>query len=297
MLERTEALIHPATLPGLVALTVPNLERSLQFYEAGLGLQVDRHQGRRVTLHPHGGRDLLELVEKPNAVKPAGRTTGLYHMAILLPSRLDLARALRRLVQIRWPIEGAADHLVSEAVYLSDPDGNGIEIYRDRPRAEWPYQAGQLQMASDPLDVQGLQSELENDLQPWYGLPSGTVLGHVHLKVADIPDAEAFYTRVLGFDLVTRYGPSASFVSAGGYHHHIGLNTWNSAGAPPAPPDAAGLRFFSLRLPEQTELAKLADRIRQSGTTLEENAQGLLVHDPSGNGIVLCIDPDLIGTR
>ena len=290
MLEQTETLIHPATRPGLVALTVPNLERSLEFYEQGLGLQVERYQKGHAILRPSAGRDLLELVEKIGAIRPVGRKTGLYHMAILLPSRLDLARALRRLVQIRWPVQGAADHLVSEALYLSDPDGNGIEIYRDRPRDEWPYREGQIQMATDPLDVQGLQSELQDDRQPWSGLPSATVLGHVHLKVAGIPEAETFYRRVLGFDLVTRYGPSAAFVSAGGYHHHIGLNTWESAGAPPPAPDSAGLRYFTLRLPDETELGKVTARIRQAGIALQETPQGLLVRDPSGNGIMLRTD-------
>jgi catechol 2,3-dioxygenase len=293
MLEQTETSIHPATLPGLVALTVPNLERSLQFYEGGLGLQVEHHQTGGAILRPSGGRDLIELVEKTDAGSPVKRTTGLYHMAILLPSRLDLARTLRRLVQIRWPIQGAADHLVSEALYLSDPDGNGIEIYRDRSSDEWPYNAGQVQMATDPLDVQGLQSELKNDWQPWNGLPAGTVLGHVHLKVAGIPEAEAFYCRVLGFDLVTRYGPSAAFVSAGGYHHHIGLNTWESAGAPPPAPDSAGLRYFTLRLPDAVELEKVAARIRQAGIALQDTPKGLIVRDPSANGIMLCIDRDM----
>ena len=290
MLEQTEMLIHPATRPGLVALTVPNLERSLEFYEHGLGLQVERYQMGHAILRPSAGRELLELVEKTDAVRPLGRRTGLYHMAILLPSRLDLARALRRLVQNRWPVQGAADHLVSEALYLSDPDGNGIEIYRDRPRDEWPYREGQIQMATDPLDIQGLQSELQDDRQPWSGLPSATVLGHVHLKVAGIPEAEAFYCRVLGFDLVTRYGPSAAFVSAGGYHHHIGLNTWESAGAPPPAPDSAGLRYFTLRLPDETELGKVTARIHQAGIALQETPQGLLVRDPSGNGIMLRTD-------
>jgi catechol 2,3-dioxygenase len=290
MLEQTETSIHPATRPGLVALTVSNQERSLEFYERGLGLQVERDQMGRVILRPGGGRDLLELVEKTDAVRPVGRRTGLYHMAILLPSRLDLARALRRLVQIRWPIQGAADHMVSEALYLSDPDGNGIEIYRDRPRDEWSYREGHIQMATDPLDVQGLQSELQDDQQSWSGLPSATVLGHVHLKVAGIPEAEAFYCQVLGFDLVTRYGPSAAFVYAGGYNHHIGLNTWESAEAPPPAPDSVGLRYYTLRLPDEIELGKVIARIRQAGIASQETPQGLLIRDPSGNGIMLRID-------
>ncbi len=287
MLERTEPLIHPATLPGLVALTVTDLDRSLQFYKDVLGLQVESHQKGHVVLRPNGGRNLLKLVEKKDAVQPSGRTTGLYHFAILLPSRLDLALTLRHLVQIRWPLQGAADHLVSEALYLADPDGNGIEIYRDRPRDEWPYRSGQLQMATDPLDVEDLQAELKEDEEVWKGLPPDTILGHVHLKVASISEALTFYCQVLGFDLVTRYGPSAAFVSAGGYHHHIGLNTWNSAGAPPPSPDSAGLRYFTLRLPDEVELEKVVVRVRQSGTTLEKNDRGWFVRDPSGNGIIL----------
>src|SRR5262249_53780909 len=156
------------------------------------------------------------------------------------------------------------DHLVSEALYLDDPDGNGIEIYRDRPRAEWPRSGGRIRMATDPLDLDGIVAELDRDDRPWDGLAPATVIGHVHLHVADLRAAEAFYHGVLGFDIITNYGGSALFVSAGGYHHHLGLNTWAGVGAPPSPADAAGLRRFAVVLPDPGALEQVAARVRQA---------------------------------
>lgn len=280
--------IPAETVPGWIALRVPDLERSLKFYQGLLGLEAQQ-QGRKVVLSPVGGEALIVLEEKAG-LRPslANRpTTGLYHMAILLPSRPDLARALRHLVETGWPLQGAADHLVSEALYLADPDGNGIEIYRDRPRAEWPQRDGRLQMATEALDARGLMSEIQGEGEDWSGLPSGTRLGHVHLRVASIPDSQTFYCDVLGFDLVTSYGPSAAFVSAGGYHHHIGFNTWESAGAPAAQPDTVGMDYFSLLLPDQAGLEGVATRLGSSGVELQHFDTGYLVRDPSQNAILL----------
>jgi catechol 2,3-dioxygenase len=218
--------------------------------------------------------------------KPA-RATGLYHFAILTPTRLALARSLRRLAEAQWPLSGASDHLVSEALYLDDPDGNGIEVYRDRPRDEWPRVGGKIRMATDPLDFDGVIAELERDDQPWDGLQPETTIGHVHLHVADLRAAEAFYHGVLGFDIITNYGGSALFVSAGGYHHHLGLNTWAGVGAPPAPPDAAGLRRFAIALPDADALETVAARVRAAGIAAEQTEAGLTLRDPSQNGVLL----------
>jgi catechol 2,3-dioxygenase len=188
---------------------------------------------------------------------------------------------------MRYPLSGASDHLVSEALYLDDPDGNGIEIYRDRPRAEWPRMGGQIQMATDRLDIDGILGELERDDRPWDGLAPATTIGHMHLHVADLKAAEAFYHGVLGFDIIVRYGPSALFVSAGGYHHHIGLNTWAGVGAPPAPAGSAGLRYFVVRLPDQAALDAVLARVREAGVAIEPHGEGALVRDASGNGVVL----------
>jgi catechol 2,3-dioxygenase len=277
--------IHPATRLGYVHLTVSNLEQALSFYQQSLGFQVHSRENGTARLGA-GREDLVVLTEQPQARRVAG-TTGLYHFAILVPSRLELARSLRHLGETRTPLQGFSDHLVSEAIYLADPDGNGIEIYRDRPRSEWQYDQGRLRMATDPLDIQGLLAELNDQPETWSGLHPETVLGHVHLHVAHINQAETFYVDVLGFELMVRYGPTASFLAAGGYHHHLGINTWNGVGAPPPPPDAVGLRWYIVYLPDEAELNRVAARVRQAGLPLEERPEGLLLHDPAGNGLIL----------
>jgi catechol 2,3-dioxygenase len=216
------------------------------------------------------------------------RATGLYHLAILYPTRLDLAFALARLAEAHWSLDGVADHLVSEALYLSDPDGNGIELYRDRPREEWSYADGELQMATLSLNLQGLADELASAEALQRSVPAGTTIGHVHLQVASIPDAEAFYHGVLGFDVMTRGYPGALFVSAGGYHHHLGLNTWHSAGSGPAAPGAVGLRSYEVILPDRAELGRALDRLRAAGVSpVAESADSASVRDPSGNLVVV----------
>ena len=279
--------IHPDTTVGPVDLAVADLGRAEQFYREVLGFrQLDRADGR-LTLTADGAAPLLTLHEQPGARPKPRRATGLYHFAILTPSRRDLARSLRRLAEMQWPLSGASDHLVSEALYLDDPDGNGIEIYRDRPRDEWPRSGGRIQMATDPLDFDGVIGELEGDDRPWDGLAPGTTIGHVHLHVADLRAAEAFYHGVLGFDIITNYGGSALFVSAGGYHHHLGLNTWAGVGAPPPPPDAAGLRHFAVVLPNADALEQVAARVRDSSLAIEQTGAGLLIRDSSQNGVML----------
>jgi len=279
--------IDPNTNIGSTHLTVADLARSERFYTSVLGFRPLTRTNDTLTLTADGATPLLALTELPGAPPKPARATGLYHFAILTPSRLDLARSLRRLAEMRYPLSGASDHLVSEALYLDDPDGNGIEIYRDRPRAEWPRPGGQIQMATDPLDIDGILGELEHDDQPWDGLAATTTIGHMHLHVADLKAAEAFYHGVLGFDIIVRYGPSALFVSAGGYHHHIGLNTWAGVGAPPAPAGSAGLRHFIVRLPNQAALDAVLARVREADIGIEDHADGALVRDASRNAVVL----------
>ena len=283
--------IHPDTTVGPVHLTVADLDRSEQFYRDVLGFKpLDRHDDL-LALTADGVTPLVVLHGRPGARPRPRRSTGLYHFAILVPSRFDLARLLRRLAEQRYPLQGASDHLVSEALYLADPDDNGIEIYRDRPRAEWPREQGQVRMATDPLDLDGILAELGGDDRPWTGLDPRTILGHMHLHVADLQAAQAFYHGLLGFDIVLRFGPSALFVSAGGYHHHIGLNTWAGVGAPSPPPDAAGLRHFAIALPNHAELDRVTDRLRQAGVALERSGEGVLLRDPSRNGVLLTVTP------
>jgi catechol 2,3-dioxygenase len=230
-----------------------------------------------------GTRALLNLHERRDATRATG-TTGLYHFAVLVPSRLDLARSLRRLVETNTPLDGASDHGVSEALYLSDPDGNGIEIYRDRPRAEWPRVNGRLNMTVDPLDVEGLLAE---SAPADDGLDPDTVIGHVHLHVSSLPEAEAFYAGVLGFDVTERYGRGALFVSAGGYHHHLGLNTWAGVGLPPAPEGSLGLRRFEIRFPDAASRATVVERVRAASIPAAQSEDGVIVRDPSGNALLL----------
>jgi catechol 2,3-dioxygenase len=279
--------IHPDTSLGAVRLSVSDLARSRDFYERAIGLQASDQDDGTVALGVDPGRPLIELRGDSSAPALNRRATGLYHLAILLPTRRDLALAIVRLVQARWPLDGASDHLVSEALYLSDPDGNGIEIYRDRPRVEWRRSGDQLEMATLPLDLDDVMRELAPDGGFEQLAPVGTTIGHVHLQVADIAEAEAFYNGVLGFDVTVRGYPGALFMSAGGYHHHIGLNTWHSRGAPPTAPGSLGLRSFDVTLPNASELEWVVARVQAAAIHLEPFDHGALIRDPSGNGVVL----------
>lgn len=275
--------IHPDTNMASVHLAVRDFKTSLPFYQNVLGFQVHRNEKGTAYLGA-GGDDLLVLTEKPGAKIPRV-ATGLYHFAILVPSRFELARSLRRLGESEIQL-GFGDHIVSEAIYLSDPDGNGIEVYRDRPRSDWFNAQGEFQMGTLPVDVKGVLGELANETDEWKGLHRDTVLGHMHLKVANAARDAAFYRDVIGLDEMANMG-SAAFLSAGGYHHHLGMNTWESANAAPPPPDSVGLQSFSINLPNAEELSKVAHRVRQAGLPLQETETGLLVRDPSQNAAVL----------
>jgi len=273
-------VIDPAAHIGAVHLTIRDLSRSIRFYEAHLGFTLHRRDDRVARLGA-GGPDLLVLRQSEGAPRVRG-ATGLYHFAVLVPSRPDLARALRRLVDTDTEMQGAADHGVSEALYLADLDGNGIEIYRDRPRAEWPFVGGRLRMVTDPLDLDDL---LEAGQASGDGLAPGTVVGHVHLHVSRLDESQRFYVDLLGFELMQRFGPSALFVSAGGYHHHIGLNTWAGVGAPPPPPGSIGLDHFEVLLPSDAAVHDVRDRLRAAAIPIEDASDGFIVRDPARNAI------------
>ncbi len=276
----TGASLPAATTMGAVHLTVSDLERSLAYYGREVGLAVVAEAPGRVSLGA-GGSELLVLHEEPGA-RPARGHTGLYHFALLVPERADLARWLAHAARERVRLVGLSDHFVSEAVYLSDPDGHGIEIYRDRPRDVWEGQVAS-RMTTLPLDVESVLGELPDpETEPFDGLPGGTAMGHVHLKVAAIPDAIAFYRDVLGFGVTAALGVQAAFFAAGGYHHHVGANVWESAGASPPPERSAALRHATIVLPSREERDALADRVGASA-----GPEGPSVVDPSGNRLVL----------
>ncbi|HEV2774668.1 MAG TPA: VOC family protein, partial [Solirubrobacteraceae bacterium] len=260
------------------------LERSLQYYRSAVGLSVLEAGAGRASLGA-GERELLVLTEEPGA-RPADGYTGLYHFALLVSERADLARWLAHAARDRVGLTGMSDHFVSEALYLRDPDGHGIEIYWDRPREVWEGQVAE-RMTTVALDVDGLLGELDDPArEPFDGLSGETVMGHVHLRVADVAQTVAFYRDVLGFGLMARFGAQAAFLAAGGYHHHLGANTWESRGAGPPPPGHAALRHFTIVLPDDAERERVLARADGAGR-VEETGAGPIVRDPSGNALVL----------
>jgi len=283
-------MIPSDTAIGKVRLRVADIDALAAFYERVVGLRAAEREGDLVRLGPADGEPLVELVSAPGAPAPPSFSTGLFHLAILVPDRRELARSLQRVAGAGWRLTGASDHLVSEALYLQDPEGNGIEIYRDRPREQWAEERGELRMATLPLDLDGVLGELDESEQDANGLPAGTTIGHVHLQVADIPAAEAFYNGGVGLDVTVRSYPGALFLAAGGYHHHLGVNTWQSQGAPPPPEGALGLDRYELVFPDEESRDSAADRLAETGDPLRLE-DGVLATDPSGNRLLLGVGP------
>jgi catechol 2,3-dioxygenase len=272
--EPVQAEVPAATRMGAVHLTVADLDRSLAYYEPQIGLRVHARGGGRATLGT-GQEDLIVLTEEPG-VRPADGFSGLFHFALLVPERVDLARWLAHAARDRVTLSGLSDHAVSEAIYLRDPDHHGIEIYADRPRQEWEGEVSE-RLTSLPLDVDDLLGVLDDPAtEPFGGLAAGTVMGHVHLCVAAIEPTNAFYRDRLGFAVMAELGNQATFLSAGGYHHHLGGNTWQSAGAPYAPDGHARLTQMTIVFPDAASLDEAARRIG-----------GTEVRDPSGIPVVL----------
>jgi catechol 2,3-dioxygenase len=278
--------IARSTTVGAVHLTVSDLARSLRWYRDVVGLHARDRAGGVAALTADGD-DLLVLYEEPGA-RPVQGHTGLFHFALLVPDRGDLAAWLHHAARTHVPLTGMSDHNVSEALYLRDPDGHGIEIYRDRPRQEWHRDAEGVHMVSDPLDTRSLLAALgPNEPPPFAGLPRGTRMGHVHLHVASLEPTEAFYRDVLGFDLTARLPGAASFFSAGGYHHHLAGNVWAGRGATPPPPGSAALRHATIVVPDAAERDRAAERVGAAGGEPAALDGGVLVRDPSHNGLLL----------
>jgi catechol 2,3-dioxygenase len=262
--------ISPDARMGRVELSVSDLDRSLAYWQDAIGLRVLSREDRTAEL----GVDtpVLRFVEEPGA-RPADGYTGLFHVALLVPDRPSLGRFLAHTARQRIPLEGLSDHDVSEAIYLRDPDRHGIEVYADRPREQWEGQVWE-RMTTIPLDAGSLLAAAGDD--EFDGLPEGTTMGHVHLRVRDVDEAIGFYRDTLGMGLTAQLGDMAAFLSAGGYHHHIGGNTWESRGAAPAPEGTARLLRFTIVLPDEDEMERVAERIG-----------GTEVRDPSGNRLAL----------
>jgi catechol 2,3-dioxygenase len=268
----------PATLRlGPVHLTVTDLDRSIDFYETSIGLRTNRRGDGEAVLGA-GGEDLLVLVEQRDA-RRAGRHAGLYHFALLHPSRLELARAARRLMATRTPISGASDHNISEAIYLPDPDGNGIELAADRPRETWGDLSDPTAIGGPmPLDMPDLLASVDDE-QPQAQASPELKVGHLHLHVGDIERALEFWRDAVGFQVMTRF-PSAAFIAAGGYHHHLGLNTWRGEGVPPQPDGAVGLRHWTIFLDDAEDVAGVRERVEATGAEVEDCPGGFLARDP-----------------
>jgi len=294
---KTEFSIHPRTMMGQISLTVANLENQVAFYQQAMGFKLHWREGNKAGLGA-GEKDLLLLTEEPNLKKYRG-VTGLYHVAYLFPNRHELAIAMRRLFALKYP-NSPTDHIMTKTTYLDDLEGNGIELYCESPedgtwtmgdgKFETRRTDGSLSNGREALDVDDLFTHLKEDDKLDVSIPSETRIGHVHLHVRNVQEAVEFYHGVIGFDIMgVAKQFQMGFVSAGGYHHHLGLNTWQGEGAPPPPPDAVGLRYFTVELPNQQALGDVVARVDKAGIPSNKTEDGFLIYDPSQNGLVLTV--------
>jgi catechol 2,3-dioxygenase len=280
------AVLPAATTLGPVRLQVADLDRSLGYYRDVLGFRVGDTSGGRAVLLADDGTEPVVILEALPGARPSPRRgrLGLYHFAILLPNRASLGRFVVHLGRLGVRA-GASDHLVSEALYLTDPDGLGIEVYADRPRGEWQWSEGELTIATNPLDLDSLVAAADGT--EWRGLPAGTRIGHVHLHVGSLAEGEAFYSDALGLEPTARSYPGALFLSAGGYHHHLGINTWAGPTAAPAGPDDAQLLEWNVLLPDTADAAAAAERVRSAGFPVQQVEGGWVLTDPWGTSLRL----------
>lgn len=266
---------------GKVHYNVSNLERAAYFFEEGLGMKVLEKSEQSITLGTIADRPLLVL-HRVNNPAPRKRTTGLYHVAIRLPSREDLARLIYHLVNNQVELDGVADHGISEALYLTGPEDMGIELTCDRDYEQWPIdEEGQLEMITEELDLDDLILTIQGKNKKWTGLPAGTTIGHIHLRVAELEKTAEFYTT-LGFEITQAYGEQALFFASGEYHHQVGANTWQSAGADPLAADTSGLNHFEIVLPDQTRIENLVKILEEAEIALEKTDNGVSLVDPNG---------------
>ncbi|MFJ8263681.1 VOC family protein [Rummeliibacillus sp. NPDC094406] len=281
--------LDPNMQLGYVQLRVQSIETQKKFYQA-LGFNLLNESHTEVIFGAGSSEPILILTASEDVVPKPPRTTGLYHFAILVPSREDLAYMVGNLMEMKAPFSGAGDHLYSEAFYLTDPEGNGIEIYRDRPRIEWAINDdGGIDTDTLPVDFNGIMALFDPERE-WTGFPRGTILGHMHLTVSELNgNLSRFYLEALGLELKTNFMNSAFFMSAGGYHHHIAANVWNGVGAPLSPSIASGLINYSLILSSIDELNKLKQNLNECQVSFEEVEGNIIVKDPNHNGMIFTV--------
>ncbi|WP_394239165.1 VOC family protein [Niallia oryzisoli] len=277
----------PTTFVGHVKIKVEKLERSIKFYEEVLGFHVLEQTTSSAKLTADGKISILSLEQPENVVPKQRGTSGLYHFAILLPERSDLANLVVHFREngIRF---AASDHLVSEALYLYDPDGNGIEVYADRDPSGWSWVGNEVEMTTIPLNIENLLTSQVAG-KSWRGMPEGTVMGHIHLHVADLEKAEELYVKGLGFAVVNRYAGQALFFSNEKYHHHVAVNIWNGVGVPIPPDNSVGLKSFTLIFANEEARQDAIDTLKKVGAAVTEENHTFITHDPSGNTIELAV--------
>lgn len=281
-------MLPAATSIHQVTLRTNHLAQLTSFYQTVVGLKQIRTTEEGTWLSASGQEPAQLILVQDNAALPLNRKSpGLYHVAWLVPDRQQLARTLQHLLQTKWPLQGASDHLVSEALYLADPDGNGIEIYSDRPRATWPIHNNQVQMQSLRLNIPDLMAEIKTETN-WEGLAPETRIGHIHLQVSDLEKAKAFYVDLLGFAVMQSTYPGALFIAANGYHHHLGLNTWHSQAQPPASPKQIGLVNFTIYLPDTGYFTALQQHLATAGILLKSiNEKSFSIRDSDRNEVII----------
>ena len=270
-----------------VNMKVQNMEQSLKFYQDVIGFQILKQEGNKVSLTADGKTSFLTIEQPENVTPKPRRATGIYHFALLFSKRSDLANMIFQLVRHNIEI-GAGDHKVSEAIYIADPDGNEIEIAYDNDPADWKWEQGEVELAVDPLNFEEILAE-GNQQAPWNGLPTDTILGHIHLYISDLEESEKFYTEGLGYDVVGRYGEQALFISTGQYHHHIALNTWMGVGAPTPAEHSVGLKSYTIVLEDDETRKTVIKQLEKVGATVIEENGSFVTHDPSMNKIILAI--------
>ncbi|PYE50547.1 VOC family protein [Deinococcus yavapaiensis] len=285
--------IDPKLSLGEVALTVRDLDLAVRFYQVALGLTLLAVENGRAVLGTPDGHPLVAVRHDSQAPTPPANASGLYHLAVALPTRADLARWLKHASQLGLRL-GQSDHKTHEAFYFNDPEGNGIEIYHDWPRDQWPFKDGKFtSFDGAAIDIPNLLGTLAPSDAGWTNAPVGTRMGHVHLKMSDPNATRAFYDDVMGFD-ITADGMGAVFAAAGGYHHHLGNNAWHSRGGPTPPEAAQGLRHYTIELSNAAELDAVTARLRNAGTPVHVGLSGNVTHDPSGNRLLLRAAPSTV---